>query len=311
MRCRICLAASLMLVVLCGAGCQGPESALGEIRLAHLQGATAAGLDSLKHQYEDANPGTSLRWHPSATHLASTDRDRVIFVHGKDTQGRPQGRFHLPSPCDFTVGDLVLLRAGQTLETDGTTVDLLAFSLKKSLPTELPLHIRPDNDPAISDTPGGCATDADAYRRVALTWLPEKGPYVYHGLNAHRVLITDSFTHYHPADTGWDEFYLVQDVRDGGGIWVSRQTDRITDPASVDAGQAKDLLRWLPLETGDLVLLPRGTVHRGFGGVLVHVLAVPGFVPDNEIPVDDDLRAINERLGLKGAALLPCHNCGG
>jgi len=43
--------------------------------------------------------------------------------------------------------------------------------------------------------------------------------------------------------------------------------------------------------------------------VLVHVLAVPGFVPDNKIPVDDDLRAINERLGLTGAAALPCHDC--
>jgi hypothetical protein len=203
----------------------------------------------------------------------------------------------------------VLLRGGQSLQTDGGRVDVLAFTLDSPFEAALPVFVRPDNDAKINDTPGGCATDADAYRRVALTWLPEKGPYVHHGINAHRVLITDSFTHYHPVDTGWDEFYLVQDVRDGGGIWVSRETARITSPDAVTAQQAGALLEWLPLETGDLVLLPRGTVHRGFGGVLVHVLAVPGFVPNNEIPVDDDLRAINERLGLTGAAALPCHNC--
>jgi hypothetical protein len=202
-----------------------------------------------------------------------------------------------------------MLRAFERLQTDGGPLDLLAFKIEAPLPAALPTVIRPDNDPRISDTPGGCATDADAYRRVALTWLSEKGPYVYHGLNAHRVLITDSFTHYHPVDTGWDEFYLVQDVRGDGGLWVSRQTNVITNPTEVSADAAKDLLRWIPLETGDLVLLPRGTVHRGKGGVLVHVLAVPGFVPNNEIPVDDDLRAINERLGLTGDAALPCHNC--
>ena len=282
---------------------------LGQIHAAHLGRSDATGFASLKAQFERANPGAALSWHRQVMALEPARVDRVVFVHGQDTQGVQQGCFLLPMRVAYTVGDLVLLSAGMRLETAGAPVDLLVFDLAVPLPGALPIFVRPDNDPKISDMPGGCATDADAYRRVALTWMPEKGPYVYHGLNAHRVLITDSFTHYHPVDTGWDEFYLVQDVRDGGGIWVSRETDRITSPDEVTAQEAGDLLEWLPLETGDLVLLPRGTVHRGFGGVLVHVLAVPGFVPDNEIPVDDDLRAINDRLGLTGAAALPCHDC--
>ena len=295
------------LLACCLGGCS--PSPLGQIHAAHLGRSDAAGFASLKAQFERANPGAALSGHRRVTALEPARVDRVVFVHGQDTQGVQQGRFLLPMRVAYTVGDLVLLSAGMPLETNGAPVDLLVFDLTQPLPEGLPIFVRPDNDTKISDTPGGCATDADAYRRVALTWMPEKGPYVYHGLNAHRVLITDSFTHYHPVDTGWDEFYLVQDVRDGGGIWVSRETDRITSPDEVTAQEAGDLLEWLPLETGDLVLLPRGTVHRGFGGVLVHVLAVPGFVPDNEIPVDDDLRAINERLGLTGAAALPCHDC--
>ena len=70
--------------------------------------------------------------------------------------------------------------------------------------------IRPDWDPNITDIPGGCATETNAYRRILLTWKQEVGQYLYHALNAHRVRIMDSFSHYHPVEGGFDEFYLVQ-----------------------------------------------------------------------------------------------------
>ena len=62
-----------------------------------------------------------------------------------------------------------------------------------------------------------------------------------------------------------------------------------------------------PLAVGDLVYLPRGTVHRGVDGVLAHVIAAPGFVPGTEIGVDHHLRRINGLLGLKGEDALPFH----
>ena len=60
-----------------------------------------------------------------------------------------------------------------------------------------------------------------------------------------------------------------------------------------------------PPEVGDLVYLPRGTVHRGFGGVLAQIITAPGFRPGAEIGVDHHLRAINGRLGLTGEDALP------
>lgn len=296
----------LLSPLLCLWACSTGE--LGTIQTAHLLDQDAKGFAEVKAVYEAHNPGATVDWYPDRTSLTPSTTDRVLFVHGEDQQGRATAVLTAPDHSELSVGDLILLRRGQVLRTD-TPVNLLAFGVGERLPSTLPTVIRPDNDPLISDTPGGCATDADAYRRVALTWLAEKGPYVFHGINAHRVLITDSFTHYHPVDTGWDEFYLVQATRPGSGIYTSRLTDQIESPDQVELDEVDALLQWNPVEPGDLVLLPRGTVHRGFGGVLVHVLAVPGFVPDNEIGVDDQLRSINDRLGLTGENALPCHNC--
>ena len=110
--------------------------------------------------------------------------------------------------------------------------------------------------------------------------------------------MNDSFSHYHPADDGFDEMYLVQGVRAGGHIVVSTQRERIESPADVDPADVGAQLDRLYPEVGDLVFIPRGVIHRGVGGVLAHVITVPGFRPGCEIGVDHHLRAIGERLGV-------------
>lgn len=300
------MGAVIMAVTLMAAGCASNE--LGHIRSARLGQGDHAGFKQVRDQFEAGNPGVTLTWHEQVIALEPSGRTRIGFVHGHDAQGDPVATLSEPASSPVSVGDLVVLRAGTTLRSD-RPVSLLVFEVEEPVSDDVPAVIRPDNDPRISDSPGGCATDADAYRRVALTWLPENGPYVYHGLNAHRVLISDSLTHYHPVDTGWDEFYLVQGTRPGAGIWISRETDLIERPDDVKEDDVEALLTFMPVESGDCVLLPRGTVHRGVGGVLVHVLAVPGFVPDNEISVDEYLEAVNLRLGLTGIKALPCHGC--
>ena len=70
---------------------------------------------------------------------------------------------------------------------------------------------------------------------------------------------------------------------------------------------SRTLLDVHPLAVGDLVYLPRGTMHRGLGGVLAQVITAPGFKPGAEIGVDHHLFAINERLGLVGDDALPLH----
>jgi hypothetical protein len=82
------------------------------------------------------------------------------------------------------------------------------------------------------------------------------------------------------------------------------ETERVVldcDQIALEIEKAEHFIR----EVGDLVYLPRGVVHRGFGGVVAQVITVPGFIPGSEIGVDHHLRAINERLDLNVDEALP------
>ncbi len=277
------------------------------IRVAHLgRGGDATGLGALRADFTRRNPGYALDWRPQLRDYRAGARSVVGFVQtGAATARveRAEGSTVTSDPA-LTVGDVVLLRPGETLYAD-QELGVVLFEVPDPFSEGLPSFVRPDWDERITDTPGGCAEETGAYRRVLLTWLTAVGPYVYHALNCHRVRIVDSFAHYHPLNGGFDEFYLVQRVQPGAVLYTSEATDRITDPSSVTDGEAAWLLEVHDLEVGDLVYLPRGTVHRGFGGVLAQIITVPGFRPGAEIGVDHHLRAINQRLGLQGDRALP------
>ena len=275
------------------------SSPRSSLRVAQLD-ASRSGLAELSEAFRSANPGYDLEFHGGATSLARSPAARVLFVQRGEARGTLDGQ-----DSDLTPGDVVLLRPGQEL-TCAPALDLLAFSLPGALPGELPGFVRPDWDPRITDQPGGCATETGAYRRILLTWLPATGPYQLHALNAHRVRIQDSFTHYHPRQGGFDELYLVQAVQPGARLLSSDDVAAI-EARDLGALAPAQLFDVTPLRTGDLVYLPRGTIHRGLGGVLAQVIAVPGFVPGTEIGVDEHLRALNARLALAGPDALPVH----
>lgn len=272
------------------------------IRVAHLSAPDggADGFAALRAMFRERNPGYDIHFAHSVTELGAADGPRIVFVQRGAARVVAGDQV---SPVD--VGDLLALRAGMTLECDAP-LDLVAFRVPGPLPRALPAFVRPDWDERITDTPGGCATETGAYRRILLTWLPSVGPYVFHGLNAHRVRITDSFTHYHPVDGGFDEFYLVQMVQPDARLIVSDRTDDIVARDGVTADDARELLDEVPLEVGDLVYLPRGVVHRGIDGVLAQVITTPGFRPGAEVGVDHHLRAIAEATGVD----LPYHAAG-
>ena len=184
-------------------------------------------------------------------------------------------------------------------------VDLVIFTTPEPPDDSIPHFVRPDWDMNITDIPGGCATETNAYRRILLTWLGRVGKYLYKSLNAHRVRITDSFTHYHPKEHGFDEFYLVQMVQPGAAIITGNRYDLIENPDLIDMAVAKNLLQKTELQVGDLIYLPRGVVHRGVGGVLAQVITVPGFIPGAEIGVDHHLKKINEKFSLVADDSLP------
>lgn len=271
------------------------------MRIAHLAQGDTAGLAAIREAFAAANPGYALDWVAGFQRLPGAGQGRVVFIQNGETVGHVGEQ-----TSDLAVADVIVLRPGEDLVTDAA-VDAVVFTVPEPLPDALPAFLRPDWDPDITDVVGGCATEEGAYRRIVLTWAEENGKYLYHGLNAHRVRIADSFTHYHPVDGGFDELYLVQMVQPDARILTSSRVEAIEDPASVTAEDAASLFRDTPLAVGDLVYLPRGTVHRGLGGVLAQVIAAPGFVPGTEIGVDHHLRRINELLGLRGEDALPFH----
>ena len=247
------------------------------------------------------NPGYGIEHVRGVRELPAADGSRVVFLHG----GRGKADVARAS-SPLTLGDVVLLHPGASLRADAP-FDAVVFATPEPFAADLPTFLRPDADAAVGDQPGGCATDAAAYRRILLTWNKSAGPYTYRALNAHRVRMDDSFSHFHPRADGFDELYLVQATEPGAAVLHSSEVERILAPESVTAAEARDLIQRVPVAVGDLVYIPRGEMHRGVGGVLAHVVTVPGFVPGRELGLDHCLRAINERLGLSGETALPYH----
>jgi mannose-6-phosphate isomerase-like protein (cupin superfamily) len=272
---------------------------LDSVLVAHLSRGDTTGLASIREAFVARNPGYDLGYLAGVTEVPPSDRPRVAFVQEGEGIATLAGE-----ESEFSVGDILLLGPNESFRSD-SLLSLLVFEMPEPLPEGVPAFIRPDWDPLITDTPGGCATDPGAYRRILLTWREEVGPYVYHALNAHRVRITDSFSHYHPREGGFDEFYLVQLTTPEARLFTSEKLDRILRPTRVRSTEAAGLIDERTLEVGDLVYLPRGVVHRGFGDVVAQVITVPGFIPGAEIGVDHHLREISERLSLKRPDTLP------
>ena len=257
---------------------------------------------ALHAKFTGNNPQFDIEWRSETQSITAEQSPRLLFVQ----EGGGTAVISNDETSKIAVGDIVVLRPDLAVETD-SLISYLSFTVPEVPQDDIPTFIRPDWDDQITDTPGGCATETGAYRRILLTWLGEVGPYLYHSLNAHRVRIMDSFTHYHPVEGGFDEFYLVQMAMPGAKLITSPYLDQIQDFHSISAEKASDLLTETPLQVGDLIYIPRGVIHRGVGGVLAQVITIPGFKPGAEIGVDYHLRKINQHFKLDGADSLPYH----
>lgn len=276
------------------------KESIPTMQIAKLSEGDAAALESIRTAFVKANPGYDLAFHKNIEEISAKAYDRIIFVQ----EGDPDLSLSSGLSSKTTVGDIILLNAGESLTAD-SLMSVLEFKVPETPADSIPRLIRPDWDMNITDVAGGCATEKNAYRRILLTWKQEVGQYLYHGLNAHRVRIMDSFSHYHPVKGGFDEFYLVQMALPEARIITSDKVSSIENPEKLSKESASELLTSTPLNVGDLLYLPRGTMHRGVGGVLAQVITVPGFIPGSEIGVDHHLKAINERLSLSAEHALP------
>lgn len=262
------------------------------------------GFAALRSSFRLRNSGYDVSFQRNTRALVTYSKTRAAFVQSGEARAEISGGL-LHRSSNLSIGDIVILRPGEGLLAD-EPLSFVVFEIPDNPPNQLPSYIRPDWDPTITDTPGGCAEEEGAYRRILLTWNPEVGPYIWHGINAHRVRISDSFSHYHPVEGGFDEFYLVQMVQPGGHILTSPHVKAI-ESRDVDRNQVAELMRRDNLAIGDLVYMPRGLIHRGLGGVLAQVITVPGFRPGAEVGVDHHLRAINEKLQLSEEEAIPYH----
>ncbi len=279
------------------------QSSLYVARLGRAQG-DPEGLAALSEAFAAKNSRYAVSALRGGRELAGTPMARALFLTRGEAQAEVRGESGDLVSSSVCAGDLLWLRAGESLALDAPC-DLVSFDVPGELPAALPSFIRPDHDPLISDTPGGCAEEERAYRRILVTWLAESGPYTFDALNAHRVRMWNSFSHYHPPEGGFDELYIVEDVEPDGKIYTSAQRAEIESPEGLEEFAASQLIQTFIPERGDLIYIPRGTIHRAVGGVLAQVVTVPGFKPGFEIGVDHHLRAINELLGLEGAMALP------
>lgn len=275
-----------------------------EVLVAHVAGPKRGeGLSALEVFFREHCPGYGLKMRQESPSMARRGLHAVTFIQAGE------GRLVIDdgAPIEVRVGDLVVEHPGKTYHYLDP-VETISFTLPEEqvFDSAIPDVVRPDFDPLLTDRPGGCATDPGAYRRLLLTWNPERGPYVHHGFNCHRVRIDDSFSHYHPVDGGFDEFYLVQEAPRGAVLLTSQRTsDLLAD--TISEGEVGEVLDRIQLEAGQLIMIPRGVTHRGRGGAVVQVLAVPGFKPGQEIAMDEAIRRVNGRFALTGGKALPVH----
>lgn len=287
--------------------CETPPPSVEKenIQIAQLSKGEGPDFTSIRETFVQKNPGYDLSYKKDIKSISPEDFSRILFVQ----EGSSPIQLSSGESSQVYMGDIVILDANVDLNAD-SLLSILVFQVPENPADSIPRIIRPDWDPNITDVPGGCATETNAYRRVLLTWQGKVGKYLYHALNTHRVRIMDSFSHYHPQVGGFDEFYLVQMALPEAKLLTSNKVNLITQPETVEKTQAENLIESTDLNVGDLIYIPRGIMHRGIGGVLAHVITVPGFIPGSEIGVDHHLRAINERLGLPKELQLPYHEEG-
>lgn len=296
MRSLLCFGALLLV----GCSATSREDVAPGVLVARLEGEGAE-FSVLKDALRARHPGYDVEWFADTQALDATDCPRVVFVQRGECEATVTGEF--PLRGNVEVGAALALRPLERADF-AAPVDLLVFSVPQPFAAEVPVFLRPDYDPRIDDQQGGCATEDGPYRRLMLTWRPENGPYVHHGINAHRVRIVDSFTHYHPQDGGFDEMYLVQRTTPTARLLTSAEREAVERPDSVDPRLAETLFHTRFLRTNDFVFIPRGVLHRGVGGAVVLVITIPGFKPGAEIGVDHHLRAIAERCSREGEAVV-------
>ena len=149
-----------------------------EMKIAHLSQGDQTGLDTIRALFARRNPGYALAYSHETAELSDIAAPSIVFIQ----QGGGTATINAVDSSKFSVGDIIILKKGDRMTTD-SLFSALVFTVPDDTPANIPAFVRPDWDMNITDTPGGCATETNAYRRILLTWLDKVGPYNYHALD--------------------------------------------------------------------------------------------------------------------------------
>ena len=152
-------------------------------RWTRARSAGAPGLDALARSFAERNPGSSIDFLPAARPTRRRRPSGGVRPAGPAGRGRWCGSLET---TPLRVGDLLPLKPGGRWSSTGPSIS--SCSIAEPLASTVPSVIRPDFDPALTDSPGGCATDPGACRAPPHLG-PAAGPYVNRGFNCRRVRI--------------------------------------------------------------------------------------------------------------------------
>lgn len=185
-------------------------------------------------------------------------------------------------------GDVIALGPGQKISFSGGGS---FWAIKSKTLQPLPFSgVSRLND--LEDTSGGCNNSENAFRRLQLVWEnsdDESNPDGRNVVGCHVIWIAaeSSRSHFHPLPDGkgrsQQEMYLVLDPKDFGlkssgnpGVWTYPEYGRWNEP------------HFTALKPGDVFFIAAPAVHRAVD-ILTCVVALPGFKPDNDRYIDQDI----------------------
>ena len=146
----------------------------------------------------------------------------------------------------------------------------------------------------LEDLSGGCNNSENAFRRLQIEWHDSEDDNDPDGRNVvgcHVIWIEgkSSRSHYHPVPSSCgginqQEMYLVLNPEDFGfksstgtpGVWTYPEYGRWNEP------------HFTPLKPGDVFFIAAPAIHRAVD-ILTCVVALPGFKPDNDRYIDQDI----------------------
>lgn len=139
----------------------------------------------------------------------------------------------------------------------------------------------------LKDVAGGCNIAANCFRRLL---LPNAGAETMRGLSAHLVRIESesSQPHFHSRKSGQFEIYVVLDPKEMDLPLL--ESSPLIDLYSPLVMHDRIIFKKISFDAqpGNLCFIPSGIGHQAHG-VYALVIAIPGFLPDNEIIIDPTL----------------------